>query len=114
MKVACSLSPLPCPPVQESHCSLRRYANNAARSPTPCPITTPSTFSWIELLLEGSNDGPRPVSIRLHYRHVNQAEQYRVAEMEAGAGHYRAVISVDYTESPCPLEYFFKLHDGPE
>ncbi|HYM10876.1 MAG TPA: hypothetical protein VEU62_09085, partial [Bryobacterales bacterium] len=66
----------------------------------------------IELSLEKDSAGPHPLSVHLHYRQVNQAERYRVAEMEPRDNRYRAAIPGDYTESPYPLEYFFELKDG--
>ncbi len=51
-------------------------------------------------------------SIRLHYRHVNQAEAYVVTDMLAQDGRYTATIPSDYTDSPYPLQYFFELHDA--
>ncbi|MDP8925087.1 MAG: hypothetical protein M3O34_19755, partial [Chloroflexota bacterium] len=54
-----------------------------------------------------------PISVRLHYRHLNQAEEYEVAEMAAEAGRYRATIPAAYTDSPYPLLYYFELRAGP-
>lgn len=51
------------------------------------------------------------VSARLHYRHVNQAETYQIAEMERQDGQFRSTISESYTDSPYPLQYFLTLHD---
>ncbi len=53
-----------------------------------------------------------PSSVRLHYRRVNQAERYEVAEMKAQGGVFHAVVPGDYTKSPYPLEYYFTVHDG--
>jgi hypothetical protein len=56
--------------------------------------------------------GNRPSSVQLHYRRVNQAERYHVAEMVWKSDSYLALIPADYTNSPYPLQYFFELHDG--
>jgi hypothetical protein len=53
-----------------------------------------------------------PITINLRYRHVNQAELYRVAPMTGEGRRYAATIPADYTDSPYPLEYFFELRDG--
>jgi hypothetical protein len=45
--------------------------------------------------------------VRLHYRHVNQAERYEVADMERVGEGYHAAIPGAYTDSPYPLQYFF-------
>jgi hypothetical protein len=55
----------------------------------------------------------KPVSARVHYRHVTHAERYRSADMELRDGRYRAVIPAAYTESPYPLEYYFELRQDP-
>ena len=43
----------------------------------------------------------------MYYRHVNQAERWRVVEMQQTNGIYQAVIPADYTDSKYPLEYYF-------
>ena len=58
--------------------------------------------------------GRKLQSARLYYRHVNQAERYQTAEMEARGDGYRANISAEYTDSPYPLQYYFELKEGPE
>jgi hypothetical protein len=47
---------------------------------------------------------------QLCYRHVNQAENYQTAEMKADGDRWVAVIPAEYTQSPFPLQYYFKLH----
>ena len=52
-------------------------------------------------------------SVRLHYRHVNQAERWLSTEMQSGNGRYSAAIPAEYTQSPYPLQYYFELtHSG--
>jgi hypothetical protein len=51
---------------------------------------------------------------RLYYRHVNQAERYEAAAMEAAGSRYRATIPAEYTASSYPLEYYFELRQSPE
>jgi hypothetical protein len=48
-------------------------------------------------------------SIRLHYRHVDQAERWKRVEMQGDAGRFTAAIPADYTQSDFPLEYYFDL-----
>ncbi len=55
----------------------------------------------------------RVVSVRLHYRRVNQAERFQLAEMQAGGGRYHAIIPGSYTGSPYPLQYYFELKESP-
>jgi len=51
----------------------------------------------------------RLVAAHLHYRHVDQAEDYQVLPLEPHAGEYRASIPGSYTASSYPLQYFFEL-----
>lgn len=56
----------------------------------------------------------RSVFVRLHYRRVNQAENYVVVDMQkkGNRGHrYSATIPGDYSDSPYPLQYFFEVRD---
>jgi hypothetical protein len=63
----------------------------------------------IELSLEKTS-----VSVRLFYRHVNQAERYETLEMQGQGNRYRAVIPSAYTNSSYPIQYYFELKEGPE
>ena len=53
-------------------------------------------------------------SVRLYYRHVDHAERYETAEMEARDRLYRATIPAAYTDSAFPLQYYFELRESPE
>ena len=54
----------------------------------------------------------KPVTVKLLYRHVNQAENYVTVEMQARDDRHRAVIPAEYTQTEYPLQYYFELHDG--
>ena len=47
--------------------------------------------------------------VRLHYRHVNQADIWQSLDMEQTGEEYRAVIAAEYTDSPFPLQYYFQI-----
>jgi hypothetical protein len=49
------------------------------------------------------------VSIRLYFRHVNQAERWNRMEMQGDGGSFMAAIPADYTATEFPLEYYFDL-----
>ena len=53
-----------------------------------------------------------PPSVRVHYRHVNQAERYQMVEMRLQSGTHRASIPAAYTDSRFPLQYYFELREG--
>ncbi len=48
-------------------------------------------------------------SVGLRYRHVNQGETWQMIEMERTGDNYRAIIAADYTDSPFPLQYHFRI-----
>lgn len=64
----------------------------------------------LEIPLSISNSDS--LSVRLHYRRVNQAEEYIMAEMKKQGNSYIASIPGDYTDSPYPLQYFFEIRDA--
>jgi hypothetical protein len=46
----------------------------------------------------------------LHYRHVDQAENYATVAMERDGEEFGASIPAEYTQTEFPLEYFFEVH----
>jgi hypothetical protein len=86
------------------------------REPAPCLHQPPAAFRpnqpvEIRIAIE---KGRELASVRLCYRHVNQAERFQAAEMEARDSAYRASIPAAYTDSPYPLLYYFELKETPE
>jgi len=59
-----------------------------------------------------ADDTAEPSAVDLHYRHVNQAESYRVVAMERDADGYHATIPGAYTDSSYPLQYYFTIRGG--
>ena len=55
-----------------------------------------------------------PSSVRLYYRHVNQAERWQSMEMRLDHDKYSAAIPGDYTNSAYPLQYYFELQRGKD
>jgi hypothetical protein len=60
----------------------------------------------LELVLEAEEEA---VEVRLHYRHVDQAENYVVVAMEWRDSRFVASVPAEYTKTQFPLEYFFEL-----
>lgn len=82
-----------------------------------CEHTPPACFQpgqpvAVDLLCPADCSAASPTSVRLHYRHVNQAETYVSVEMAAVPGRFRGDIPGTYTDSPYPLQYFFELRCG--
>jgi len=47
-------------------------------------------------------------SVRLWYRHLNQAERYRSLEMKRENDRFRGELPADYTTTPYPIQYYFE------
>jgi hypothetical protein len=45
----------------------------------------------------------------LHYRHVNQAEAWQVADATPANGGFAASVPAAYTSTTFPLQYYFEL-----
>ena len=64
------------------------------------------------MTVRAPNNRQRFLSIRLHYRHVNQALEYVVADMQKRGDSYLTTIPGEYTHTRYPLQYFFELRNG--
>ena len=88
-------------------------ASAATPAPRPrCEHLPPASFRRGEPVVIGLaiEAGYNITRARLHYRHVNQAEEHRVVDLTAQGNRYRQTIPGEYTDSPYPLMYFFELH----
>jgi hypothetical protein len=86
----------------------------AARRPARCRHSVPAAFvpgQPLDLAL-APVEPPSVSVVRLHYRHVNQAERYVSVEMRERNGTYAATIPAAYTKSPFPLQYYFELREA--
>jgi hypothetical protein len=77
----------------------------ALRHPLPRSFT-PGEPLHIAIAVDRDTSLP---PVRLFYRHVNQAEEYRSVELTRQEGELRAVIPGAYTASDYTLQYFFEL-----
>jgi hypothetical protein len=50
-----------------------------------------------------------PSVVRLHYRHVSQAERYQAVDMAQDGGVYQAAVPAEYVSSRLSLQYFFEV-----
>ena len=82
------------------------------RSPMPaCRHRPPGAFTAGQPLDIEITSRPGAISrVRIHYRHVDQAEEYRTADMTAAGDTWRFRIPETYTDSVYSLLYFFELH----
>jgi hypothetical protein len=88
--------------------------------PVECSHTPPDAFTpgdplKVKLTTSGfsSREGANPMrSVRLHYRHVSQAERWHVIELNGKDGAYTVAIPSEYSQSEFALEYYFELSDA--
>jgi hypothetical protein len=52
-------------------------------------------------------------SVRLYYRHVNQAERWQSAPTQSTGRLWQTAIPAEYTQSPYPLQYYFEATEVP-
>ena len=95
--------------------ALREIVGGSRRAACECAHVPPAHFianQPLPLALS-LKEGTPGLAVRLHYRHVNQAEDYEMTDCEQHDGGYRAAIPSAYTASNYPLQYFFELRgDG--
>src|SRR5262249_52147042 len=97
--------------------AVREVLNGTQRPSVALIHTAPAQFLpgqplEIAFTLQNNDGHLRPTLIRLHYRHINQAEIYQVQDMDMRENRYVAAIPGKYTNSPFPLLYFFELRAG--
>lgn len=102
-------------PADRAHAAIEIALSRPKRMAVACRHQPPTKYqSGQPLDLEISiARGAKPVSARVYYRHVTQAERFASAEMHMQDGRYRTTIPAAYTESPYPLEYYFELRQDP-
>jgi hypothetical protein len=111
----------PSPPLEERRPrSFEEIIHAVFRKTEPPPFTakhlSATTFQRgqplkIALAFSGKSEPAHLISARVFYRHANQAEEFRNAEMISDAGSFEAEIAATYTNTPFPLLYYFELCD---
>jgi hypothetical protein len=97
--------------------AIRVAMGKPSRPSIHCRHTPPSAFHAgqpLALSLVVPAGSSAPASVRLCYRHVNQAERWLSMEMERKSEGYSAAIPAGYTDSPYPLQYYFELRGGAD
>jgi hypothetical protein len=95
---------------------LQQVLNTLARLVLVCRHQPPPSLrpgQPVSLMLSVGPVEPqsRPAAVTLHYRHVNQAEDYRTVAMQLREDRWEASIPGAYLRSPYALQYFFELRD---
>jgi len=105
----------PVSPGQDAAKAIRAARGKPARPIVDCTHIVPASFhpgQPLPLSLAISSTTTRPTSMRLFYRHVNQAERWLSVEMQNNGGTFRGSIPGDYTQSIYPLQYYFEIEFG--
>ncbi len=102
---------------QKAEQAIRTASGRPQRPSVPCSHTPPPAFHPgqplpLSLVLTDGTARAAPSSVRLYYRHVNQAERWRSMEMPRSGQAHRSLIPGEYTDSPFPLQYYFELRRG--
>jgi hypothetical protein len=53
-------------------------------------------------------------AVRLHYRHVNQAERWQAVDVAGAGTKYASAVPGEYTDTPFPLQYYFEMKTAPD
>ena len=80
---------------------------------THTPAESFAAGAPLDVVLElGKGVPAEDLTVRLRYRHVDQAERWQWVEMDRAEKSYKGTIPGDYTHSAFPLMYFFELKRG--
>lgn len=101
---------------RRSKSAIRAWLGRPERPVMACSHTPAKSFRAgeplpISLGIRGAAAGTS-IAVTLHYRHVNQAEDWQTLATERQGETYDATIAAAYTESPFALQYYFALRRG--
>jgi hypothetical protein len=110
------LESLPASANQSEHAqrAVQEALGRPRRASATCVHTSPSSLTPgkpLEITVS-VNETAEPVSARLWYRHVDQAERYQSVQMQPNGSEYKAAIPADYTASKFPMQYYFEFRQG--
>ncbi|HEY4065100.1 MAG TPA: hypothetical protein VGM30_24515 [Puia sp.] len=94
--------------------AMKSILQRPVRATIPCHHKPPGSFVAGQTVPLALGLESMPSSVRLYYRHVNQAEHYQMMEMQlpsaaSGAGLFQATIPETYTGTPYALQYYFEI-----
>ncbi len=90
--------------------AIAEATSGGARRRAAARHAAPSTFApGAEVALKIAVAEPDITAVRLHYRHVNQAEMWQVADATRTDTGFAAAIPAGYTATSFPLQYYFEL-----
>ena len=89
--------------------AIRSALERTPRTPVAMRHTAPGRYARGADLAISIESTAQTSEVRLHYRHVNQAENYVMAAMEKDGLRYAATIPAEYTKTEFPIEYCFEV-----
>ncbi|MEO8368287.1 MAG: hypothetical protein ABI806_03740 [Candidatus Solibacter sp.] len=102
------------PSAPNVHRAIQAALARPRRTTPACKHTAPASFRPGQPLEIALLTGKAAASVRLHYRHVNQAERFQSVEMQAQGNSYRAAIPGAYLDASYPLQYYFEVRQAPD
>ena len=94
---------------QKVQAAIKLTLGRPARKPTDAQHQVPGAFKRGEDLGLSISVPSGATAVRLHYRQLNQAENYVVVEMTPNDSQFETAIPAEYTHTDFPLEYFFEV-----
>lgn len=96
--------------------AVRTATSRPRRPEIPCTHAAPDDFVpgkplTLKLAFHAGASGPVPKTVRLFYRHVDQAERWTSMAMDGDGAQYAAIVPADYTQSDFGLQYYFQLEE---
>ena len=85
----------------------------SVRAELSCTHAVPPRFRPGQPLALEIAPAKKLATVRLYYRHVNQAERYESVPMTAAGARWRAAVPGAYTAGTYPIEYYFELRESP-
>jgi hypothetical protein len=103
----------PAEPTPATKSAIALALGRPVRESIACTHAVPPRFRPGQPLELAIAPAKKVVTVRLYYRHVNQAERYETVEMTAAGSRWRATIPGAYTAGTYPMEYYFELRESP-
>jgi hypothetical protein len=100
-------------PVAAIRSAIAEALGRPVREDIACSHAVPSRLRPGQPLELAIAPAKRLATVRLYYRHVNQAERYESVEMTAAGSRWQATIPGAYTAGAYPIEYYFELRESP-
>jgi hypothetical protein len=94
---------------QRAAAAIKAALGRPLRVPVHAEHSVPGKFQQGKDLRIAFTPPADAVGVRLHYRRVDQAENYVRVDMERRGTGFAAIIPADYTRTEFPLEYYFEV-----